>query len=196
MRAWPNAPRACLLESTSRSDVTCVDRSVMFFCALSITASRSCSFCSRSTVWLRGVGHRLADPLRHGVEPLVDEPRKLGLPARQHLAHGLDAAGGLGLDLRHFGHALLQLLRLHGACRRRRARRRAAAHHDDHEQHHRQDASRRRAEHQRRAERDGTPPISNRISFMADLLARFGYRTMCERRANIASGSAAMADRS
>ncbi len=61
MRAWPKAPRACLLESTALSELTCEDSSVMFFCALSMTASRSLSRCRLSTVccpvvvidWLR-----------------------------------------------------------------------------------------------------------------------------------------------
>ncbi len=43
IRAWPNAPRDCLLASTSRSVVTCVVRSVRFLCALSMMPSRSCS---------------------------------------------------------------------------------------------------------------------------------------------------------
>ena len=51
--AWPNAPRACLLLSTLCSDVTCEARSVMFFCALSITTRRSLSFCRLSTVCWR-----------------------------------------------------------------------------------------------------------------------------------------------
>ena len=55
MRAWPKAPRACLLASTAVSEVTCEDRSVMFFCALSMTASRSLSFCRLSTVCWRVV---------------------------------------------------------------------------------------------------------------------------------------------
>ena len=38
---WPKAPRDCLLASTFCRIVTCVARSVMFFCAVSITASRS-----------------------------------------------------------------------------------------------------------------------------------------------------------
>ncbi len=55
MRPWPNAPRVCLLDSTLGSDVTCEARSVMFFCALSITASRSLSFCRFSVVCLVAV---------------------------------------------------------------------------------------------------------------------------------------------
>ena len=43
IRAWPNAPRDCLLASTSRSVVTCEVRSVRFLCALSMMPSRSCS---------------------------------------------------------------------------------------------------------------------------------------------------------
>src|SRR6266567_2013575 len=50
MRPWPNAPRACLLASTSRSEVTWLLRSVRFFWALSMTASRSCRCRRLSTV--------------------------------------------------------------------------------------------------------------------------------------------------
>ncbi len=52
MRAWPKAPRTCLLERTSRSEVTWEESSVRFFCALSMSARRSCRCCRRSTVCL------------------------------------------------------------------------------------------------------------------------------------------------
>ena len=51
IRAWPNAPRDCLLASTSRSVVTCEVRSVRFLCALSMMPSRSCSTRRLSMVW-------------------------------------------------------------------------------------------------------------------------------------------------
>ena len=51
IRAWPNAPRDCLLASTSRSVVTCEVRSVRFLCALSMMPSRSCSTRKLSMVW-------------------------------------------------------------------------------------------------------------------------------------------------
>jgi hypothetical protein len=50
MRNWPKAPRDCLLARTPCSEVTSLASAVMFFCALSITASRSCSFCKLSAV--------------------------------------------------------------------------------------------------------------------------------------------------
>ena len=50
IRAWPNAPRDCLLASTSRSVVTCAVRSVRFLCALSMMPSRSCSLRKLSIV--------------------------------------------------------------------------------------------------------------------------------------------------
>ena len=121
MRPWPNAPRACLLASTSRSEVTCEARSVMFFCAPSITASRSFSFCRFATVCCVERLHRLADAMGHGVEPFGDGARKLRLPAGDHLAHGVHAACGVGLDAGELRHALLQLLGMHVVARRLRA---------------------------------------------------------------------------
>src|SRR5450631_2538126 len=50
IRAWPNAPRDCLLASTSRSVVTCEVRSVRFLWALSMMPRRSCSTRSESMV--------------------------------------------------------------------------------------------------------------------------------------------------
>ena len=50
IRAWPNAPRDCLLASTSRSVVTCDVNSVRFLCAWSMMPSRSCSTRSESMV--------------------------------------------------------------------------------------------------------------------------------------------------
>ena len=61
MRPWPKAPRRCLLSNTFCSDVTVVARSVIFFCALSITASRACNCCKWSVVFL--------------VEVFIDSPR-------------------------------------------------------------------------------------------------------------------------
>src|SRR5215831_4478129 len=55
MRPWPKAPRCCLLASTLCSEVTCDAKSVMFRCALSMTASRSLSLCRLSTVCWRVV---------------------------------------------------------------------------------------------------------------------------------------------
>ena len=50
MRAWPNAPRDCLLERIFCRPTIWVDSSVMFFCALSMTASRSCTWRRLSVV--------------------------------------------------------------------------------------------------------------------------------------------------
>ena len=50
IRACPNAPRDCLLASTSRSVVTCEVRSVRFLWALSMMPSRSCSTRKESMV--------------------------------------------------------------------------------------------------------------------------------------------------
>src|SRR5436190_70228 len=50
IRAWPNAPRDCLLASTSRSVVTWEVRSVRFLCALSMMPSRSWSMRKLSMV--------------------------------------------------------------------------------------------------------------------------------------------------
>ncbi len=42
----------------------------------------------------RGRFHRLADPVRHRIQPLVDRARHLGLAAHQRLRHRVDPAGG------------------------------------------------------------------------------------------------------
>ena len=61
----------------------------MFFCALSITASRSFNLAKVfDGVLGRGL-HRLAEPMRHRVEPLVDVAREFGLTAGDHVAHRL-----------------------------------------------------------------------------------------------------------
>src|SRR5918994_6407868 len=57
MRIWPKAPRACLLARISCSETILVERSVKFFCAVSITASRSFSLAIDSCV-LREVSLR------------------------------------------------------------------------------------------------------------------------------------------
>ena len=88
MRPCPNAPRACLLASTSCSDVTCEVSSVRFFCALSMTASRSLSLsqdCRPCALVV--VSHRLPEPVRHRIEPLVDGVLELRLRLGEELAH-------------------------------------------------------------------------------------------------------------
>ena len=49
----------------------------------------------------------------HGIEPVGDGSRHLGLPAGQRLAHRIDAAGGLALRPQHFAQALLELIGAH-----------------------------------------------------------------------------------
>ena len=83
IRHWPNAPRDCLLASTPCSDVTWVARSVIFFCARSITASRSASFCRFSDVLLLGLFERIAEAMRDRIEPLVDGALELRLAIGQ-----------------------------------------------------------------------------------------------------------------
>ncbi len=118
-----------MLASTSRSDVTCEATSVMFFCAPSMTARRSLQL---GEVRHRVLGLRCIDwPMRwvDGIEPLGDRARELRLPARQHLAHRLHAAGGLGLDARDLGHALFEFAGVdaRGGLPRRRASARSRA---------------------------------------------------------------------
>ena len=75
----------------------------MFFCALSMTASRSLSFCRFSAVclvavcidWPRCCGDR--------IEPLVDRALQLACARPAVSPIGLQAAGGLGLDPRQVG---------------------------------------------------------------------------------------------
>ena len=124
IRAWPNAPRDCLLASTSRSVVTCDVRSVRFLCALSMMPSRSCSTRKLIHGVARGRFHRLADAVRHRIQPLVDRARHLGLAAHQRLRHGVDPSGGLALRPQHFAQALFQFV---GADRLRHRQFRAPA---------------------------------------------------------------------
>ena len=123
IRAWPNAPRDCLLASTSRSVVTCVVRSVRFLCALSMMPSRSCS--TRRLSMVLRVVCSIDWPTRwvDRIEPFADRAGHLGLPARQRLPHRIDAPGGLALRAQHLAEALFQLV---GADGLRHGQRRAA----------------------------------------------------------------------
>ena len=76
--------------------VTWAASSVMFFCALSITASRACSCCKWSVVFLVVVCHRLAEVLAHRVEPRVDRLLQLAVRALQPAAHVVEP----GIELR------------------------------------------------------------------------------------------------
>src|SRR6202140_1136100 len=120
MRPWPNAPRDCLLLSTPCSEVTCVASSVMFFCALSMTASRSLSFCRFSVVLclvfsVFVFSAQTAEPVRDRIEPLIDGVLKLRLAAGEHADHGFEPRRRIGLRPRQFGHD--RRLRLGGMAR-------------------------------------------------------------------------------
>ena len=62
----------------------------------------------------RLLGHRLAEPAGHGVEPLADRARQLGLPRAEHVGDGAHAALHLGLRLHDVGHARFGVARLLG----------------------------------------------------------------------------------
>ena len=127
MRAWPNAPRGCLLESTLCSEVTCVASSVMFFWASSITASRSLQLLQAVDGLLREVVHRLTEPVRHRIEPLVDHAAEVRLAPGQQVAHRLDAGRRLRLQARQLGELAFAVVARaqrprhdHGQCGERR----------------------------------------------------------------------------
>ena len=78
--------------------------------------------------------HRLAEAVRHRVEPLVDRALERALPAGQHVAHGLQARGRVGLQPDHLGHGGVR--RRVGPLaapehQRKRAQRREPDHHAD-----------------------------------------------------------------
>ena len=109
MRPWPNAPRACLLASTWRSEVTCEDEVGE---VLLRVVDDGEPLVELGEVRHRALGlllHRLAEAMRHRIEPLGDRARQLRLTAGQHLAHGVHAAGRLGLHAHDLGHALFEL---------------------------------------------------------------------------------------
>ena len=118
MRPWPNAPRACLLASTSRSEVTCEERSVRFLLRIVDDGE---PFVELGEVRHRALGlllHRLAEAMRHGIEPLGYRARQLRLTAGQHLAHGVHAAGRVGLHADDLGHPLFELSGVQVVARR------------------------------------------------------------------------------
>ena len=81
----PKAPRACLLLSTFCRSTTWLDNSTMFFCAASITASRSRSSV-RALARLLGVGLQgLADAVLQAAQPLVQLGRQRALLRLQPL---------------------------------------------------------------------------------------------------------------
>ena len=56
----------------------------MFFCARSITASRSCELLQILGGALLGLLQRIAEPVRNRIEPLVDRVLELRLAVGQH----------------------------------------------------------------------------------------------------------------
>ena len=73
----------------------------MFFCARSMTASRSASFCRFSVGALLGLFQRIAEPVRDRIEALVDAcAASCDWPLRQHADHGLEPRRGFGLGAR------------------------------------------------------------------------------------------------
>ena len=110
MRAWPKAPRTCLLESTSRSEVTCDESSVEVLLR-TVDDREPLVQVLQPLDRLLGRGlHRLTDPARHRVEPFVHEPRELGLARRQAFAHCLQPADRLGLRTCHLGETRFEIL--------------------------------------------------------------------------------------
>jgi hypothetical protein len=57
-------------------------------------------------------GHGLIEMMRHRVEPLINGAVKLGLAAREHVAHGLNAHRSLGLQPCQLKQLLISGLRL------------------------------------------------------------------------------------
>src|SRR5712675_1212053 len=89
---------------------------------------------------LLGVGvERGAEPGRHRVEPLRQHAGKLGLAARQGLAHGLHPAARLGLQPRQFGEPGIVPLPRRPAQQHIGERRHAARQQDDQHRQNEQD---------------------------------------------------------
>ena len=130
----------------------------------------------------RGRFHRLADPVRHRIQPLIDRTRHLGLAAHQRLRHRVDPPGGLALRPQHLAQALLQLI---GAnCLRHRLFRAAAAGAGDDDGDHQQQRQSQRAEADQRLANVDRQVADNQKNFVhARLVARFG--SFRERRGNI-----------
>ena len=144
IRAWPNAPRDCLLASTSRSVVTCVVRSVRFLCALSMMPSRSCS--TRKLSMVLRVVCSIDWPTRWVTESsrsLTARAISAWRPASA-CAHRIDPAGGLALRAQHFAQAFFQFVGADGL--RHRQFRAAPAGPRDHDGDHQQQDKRQRAE--------------------------------------------------
>ena len=99
------------------------------------------------------LGHGLAEPAGHGVEPLADRLRQFRLPRAEHFGDGAHAALHLGLALQDAGHPRLRVAGMVGGFRGGdRARLGRPPQRDD--QRHEQAEKQQRAEGQRMAERD------------------------------------------
>ena len=104
MRPWPNAPRDCLLASTPCSDVTWVASSVMFFCARSMTASRSLSFCRFSVVLCLVFSSELPSRCETESSRSLTVCCELRLALGEQADHGLEPRRRVGLRAAEFGH--------------------------------------------------------------------------------------------
>ena len=165
IRAWPNAPRDCLLASTSRKRGDLRGQIGEILVRVVDDAEPLMQHAQAVHGVAGGGFHRLADPVRHRIQPLVDRARHLGLAADQRLRHRVDPAGGLALRPQHLAEALLQLVGADGL--RHRHFRPAAAGAGDDDGDGQQQHQRQRAEaDQRLAGVDRRSPTMKRISFM------------------------------
>ena len=76
----------------------------MFFCAVSMTASRSCSFCRCSVVCAVVFCSESPSRCETELEPLVDCGLQLRLAVAEHPDHGFEALPRGALRLRQLGH--------------------------------------------------------------------------------------------
>ena len=88
-----------------------------FLCALSMMPEPLVQHAQAVHGVARGLLHRLADAMRHRIQPLIDRAGHVGLLAGERLPHLVDAAGGFRLRALHGAKTLLQLV---GADRLRR----------------------------------------------------------------------------
>ena len=80
IRAWPKAPRVCLLARMCCSPTTWLESSVMFFCARVDHGKALVEFDRPSWVLRGRFGHRLADAVTEAVQPLGKAAHQLRLP--------------------------------------------------------------------------------------------------------------------
>ena len=105
IRPWPKAPRVCLLERIDCSDTISPDSDVIVDCALSITASRSCSLLSPSSVLARVSCKACPTRWLVDIQPLIDQPRQVRGARSEDFRHGLHASGHFGL----YAHQIRQM---------------------------------------------------------------------------------------